>query len=126
MKTINFFKDQDPIIEIFEISVELNQGETLELPCKASGYPAPTISWYKTTQEINFDQNDDRISLSDDKSLIIKNVSELDEAEYSCRASNSKGKSDIKQTRVKVNGKILIFFTLSSTNPSMLFIFNFL
>ncbi|RNA30102.1 papilin isoform X1, partial [Brachionus plicatilis] len=95
--------DKDPLIEEFKISVELNEGETLELPCKASGYPTPTITWYKGTQEIAFDSSDDRISLSEDSSLIIKNVSELDEAEYSCRASNLKGRDDIKQSKVVVN-----------------------
>ncbi|CAF0945237.1 unnamed protein product, partial [Brachionus calyciflorus] len=93
--------DKDVVIEEFKISAVLNEGDTLELPCKASGYPIPTITWFKRTEEISFDS--ERIFLSKDNSLIIRNISERDEAVYSCRASNSKGQAVLKESSVTVN-----------------------
>jgi len=94
----------DPQIEDMPVSVELYKAGRLVLPCKVSGQPAPTISWFKDRHEITFEAFDDRLLLGQDGTLNVGNVSEADAGVYSCRAS-SLGKSVVKETRVVVKGK---------------------
>ena len=97
-----------PSIENFAESLEFNEGEKLVLSCVVSGHPKPTISWFKDHHEISFQAFDRKVFLGQNNSLIIFNLTDKDEAIYSCRAINSKG-SAVKETRIKVNGNDLEF-----------------
>ncbi len=97
-----------PIIEEFKDGASVFKGETLVLPCKVSGYPLPTVTWFKNHQEIQFKAQsaDERVrTASNNNSLIIADVSDEDEGIYSCRASNSFGKAVVKECNVIVKGK---------------------
>lgn len=98
--------DTDPIIEEFKHYIELNHGEKLILPCKVSGNPLPTVTWFKNHREISFDPYDvsSRVQLGQNNTLIINNISERDEAIYSCRASSRNGKAVVKESNVVIYG----------------------
>lgn len=74
------------------------------LSCKVSGYPIPVVSWFKNHHQITFDSNEKRVIISENNSLIILNVTEKDEAIYSCRASSPTGKAVVKECNVYVKG----------------------
>ena len=76
------------------------QGESLQLPCQAKGYPPPVITWYKTGNRIPYDR---RHHLSNG-TLVIKNVQKSDSGKYICKAVNSKGKRDSVSVYVSVVG----------------------
>ena len=100
-----------PSIEDFATSLEFNEGEKLVLSCLVSGHPKPAISWFKNHHEISFKAFDRKVLLGQNNSLIIFNLTDKDEAIYSCRASNSKG-SAVKETSIKVNGNYLEFVSI--------------
>ena len=103
---IYFLKiDQDPTIDEFSGHLDLESGTNLVLPCKTSGYPVPTVSWFKNHREISFNEShDSRIMLAANKSLLIFNITDKDQGVYSCRASNKNGKAVVKECNVNING----------------------
>lgn len=77
------------------------------LPCKVYGHPEPIVSWFKKYSEITADslQNSkNRIIIAQNNSLIIHNVTDTDEATYSCRATSGT-KAVVKEAIVTVFGK---------------------
>ncbi|XP_060592168.1 opioid-binding protein/cell adhesion molecule homolog [Ruditapes philippinarum] len=82
------------IKDISSRDVILKEGETLFLQCNATGFPQPTVKWYK----LQLGQKQD-IHRSGDV-LIIPNVTRQTAGTYECVAYN--GKSDSKKTRVIV------------------------
>lgn len=105
--TFDFTKDLVPIIEEFKDGASVFKGETLVLPCKVSGYPLPTVTWFRNHQEIQFktQSSTERVRTASNNSLIISDVSDEDEGIYSCRATNSFGKAVVKECNVIVKGK---------------------
>ena len=47
------FQYKEPIIDEFISYIEMNEGETLILPCRVNGYPKPTVSWFKNHHKID-------------------------------------------------------------------------
>ena len=85
----------------------------MNLPCIVSGYPKPTVSWFKKGVMIRTDDKQNkRINTDENHTLIIKNVNVEDEAIYSCRASHNNGKAVVKESIVKINGIFLFKFYL--------------
>ena len=76
------------------------EGDRLILPCKVTGYPVPNVVWFKNRHELALDKSDSRVVINDNNSLTIFNLTDKDEAVYSCRASNSKGKAVVKESTV--------------------------
>lgn len=61
------------------------KGTTVQMPCKASGSPAPTIKWLKDGHQMD---SRPRFDIRPDGSLIIQGVTEEDEGMYQCVADN--------------------------------------
>ena len=76
------------------------EGDKLILPCKVTGYPMPTVTWFKNRHEFTFDKTNSRVIMNENNSLVIFNLTDKDEAIYSCRASNNKGKAAVKESTV--------------------------
>uniref|UniRef100_A0A1W7RA30 Neuroplastin n=1 Tax=Hadrurus spadix TaxID=141984 RepID=A0A1W7RA30_9SCOR len=79
-------------IEPFPKSLNLVQGDTLRLQCRATGFPVPKITWQKGDEIIN--ATEERIQLKpNDKNLtdgmlIISDLDYEDRANYVCVADN--------------------------------------
>lgn len=61
--------------------MESRRGDTIILPCEASGYPTPTIQW-------TLNGNPIRRGIGEDNSLTISGFSLRDIGEYTCVADN--------------------------------------
>lgn len=64
--------------------------ETVELQCQGRGDPAPTITWQKNDQNIDF-ANNPRYFKKDTGSLQITTSQKSDSGKYLCVATNSQG-----------------------------------
>nr|XP_040563510.1 roundabout homolog 2-like [Lepeophtheirus salmonis] len=62
------------------------------LPCKASGAPEPTISWYKNQSPISIDDSS-RILVESSGTLVIDNLISSDTGLYTCTASSESGET---------------------------------
>ena len=68
-------------------------GATQHFECQVIGYPLPTVTWYKDDTEIT---RNPRYNITFDEdhgviTLVIRNVTAVDEGSYLCRAENSEG-----------------------------------
>ncbi|XP_020911953.1 hemicentin-1 [Exaiptasia diaphana] len=76
--------------------VELEKGKMLNLSCKATGNPKPTISWEK-----------DNNAIKNGSLLVIKNIRPSDDGKYTCMAKNTIGDDkitiDVKVLCKKIN-----------------------
>ncbi|XP_066994054.2 hemicentin-1 [Anabrus simplex] len=85
-----------PVMEEKTCVTEVEDGaESLLISCPAiEAYPPPTISWYKDGQYIDTRIRPSRaVSKDEDRSLEIKRVTEDDNGQYTCLASNVAGHS---------------------------------
>lgn len=86
-------------------------GEPLQLICRFSGIPRPTITWYKDDSEIVPEGNDSRMSLHDNNTILdIQFIKAEDEGKYKCVAANRIG-SITRETVLKItsNGTFISF-----------------
>ena len=86
------------------------QGEQLDLTCKVSGYPFPTVEWRKDNQEFN---TSTRIHItpyegSPTGKLTIYTLDFDDKGTYSCIASSPKFENETATAEmvIRVKGKI--------------------
>ncbi len=86
----------------------VNAGDTLTLRVRASGYPTPTLKWFRSEQEISITERN--ISILDDghggSVLTIRRVELKDAHLYRCVAANAAGEASTEGT-VTVEGKHL-------------------
>ncbi|KAM9350723.1 neural cell adhesion molecule L1.2 [Symphorus nematophorus] len=66
-------------------------GETVKLDCQADGIPPPIIGWTKNGIPLSETDKDSRHTLTESRSLILKDVNFGDTAIYQCQASNKHG-----------------------------------
>ncbi|TNM87116.1 hypothetical protein fugu_007346 [Takifugu bimaculatus] len=66
-------------------------GETVKLDCQADGIPSPTITWTVNGVPLSATSLEPRRSLTESRSLILKDVIFGDTAIYQCQASNKHG-----------------------------------
>ncbi|XP_034462827.1 roundabout homolog 1-like isoform X3 [Hippoglossus hippoglossus] len=75
-------------------SVVVLADESVEFPCVAQGDPVPTIRWRKDDSELP----KGRFEILEDHTLIIRQVTSLDEGSYTCVVENMVGKSETSAT----------------------------
>ena len=73
--------------------IVIEKGKNIELVCKVSAHPPPSVKWYQKGRELR-NSNDIHVSQSGDEfSLVIKNSKFSHAAEYTCKASNIVGEA---------------------------------
>ncbi|KAF5928137.1 hypothetical protein HPG69_011100 [Diceros bicornis minor] len=77
-----------PRVSIHTGSQRFSQGMEVRVSCSASGYPAPRISWNREGRAL---QEDSRIHVDAQGTLIIQGVAPEDAGNYSCQAANEVG-----------------------------------
>lgn len=76
------------------------------MKCKFAGLPRPTVVWYKDDVEITNDENDTRITLRDNNTVLdIRYIKMEDQGRYRCQASNRLG-TDTRETLLKITSNI--------------------
>ncbi|XP_067641974.1 protein sidekick isoform X2 [Eurosta solidaginis] len=81
-------------------------GAMVTLPCDVVGDPMPVVKWYKNAEPIV--THDEKYSMQDDNSLIIKRLTPKDAAMFQCLASNEAGeKSAYTWLRVKSSAPVM-------------------
>ena len=86
-------------------SVNLVEGDTLELECEPWGLPKPTVSWRRESVPLNL--SDPRITAGNDTKLVIESIEPEDRDYYYCVVTNRINETDFvaeKGTLVRVKG----------------------
>ena len=78
-------------------------GETVELRCKARGYPTPKVKWYLNDSLIDFESHPNFLTFDDGQSLrIAAVVAKKNEGKYTCKATSRAGQAVLHQVIQKV------------------------
>lgn len=86
---------------------EVMVSHRVELPCKATGYPAPKYRWLKDNSPLERDSRFRQLSTG----LLIENVRPSDAGSYVCEVWNSLGNAAmVGQLQVKRKSKSLSLF----------------
>ncbi|KAM9722140.1 hemicentin-2 isoform 3-T3 [Dama dama] len=80
-----------PQVSIHTRSQRFSQGMEVRVRCSASGYPAPRISWSREGRAL---QEDSRVRVDAQGTLIIQEVAPEDAGSYSCQAANEIGRDE--------------------------------
>ncbi|XP_052503745.1 LOW QUALITY PROTEIN: hemicentin-2 [Budorcas taxicolor] len=80
-----------PQVSIHTRSQSFSQGREVRIHCSASGYPAPHISWSREGRAL---QEDSRVRVDAQGTLIIQGVAPEDAGSYSCQAANEIGRDE--------------------------------
>ena len=81
-----------PIIEPWNLLISAFANGQAVLTCNSFGNPKPEIKWLKVTPYGNKAiKENNKTSLYDNGSLVIKDVDFTDKGQYFCRASNPLG-----------------------------------
>ncbi|XP_062868092.1 neural cell adhesion molecule 1a isoform X1 [Trichomycterus rosablanca] len=82
-----------------ELNATADIGQAVTLACYADGFPEPTVTWLRNNVVL---MADEKYSLNDDGSeLTIKDVTKVDEEDYTCIARNKAGEKQ-KEISLKV------------------------
>ena len=80
-----------------------DEGESIELRCKARGYPTPRVEWFLNDSAIDFQARPNFLTFDDGQSLrIAAVVAKKSEGKYTCKASSRAGESVLHQIIRKV------------------------
>jgi len=97
-------------------SVNLVEGNTLELECEPWGLPKPTVSWRRGSGALNW--SDPRIITMDNETkLVIESMAIDDRDDYYCVVTsviNETEHEGSKGTLVRVKGLFFFFFSVTS------------
>lgn len=88
--TINALSKRQAVSGSVGVTVQTFTATTLTLKCHTEGSPRPTVSWSKNGQPL---ESKDRVSISDDGTLTIKNTRAQDTGRYKCSAKNAIGET---------------------------------
>uniref|UniRef100_A0A3B5KVA1 Ig-like domain-containing protein n=1 Tax=Xiphophorus couchianus TaxID=32473 RepID=A0A3B5KVA1_9TELE len=71
-------------------------GETATIPCRTTGDPAPTVTWFSPSfiiipQNLGSGLSSQRVVAISDGTLEVSSAQKIDSGNYTCRASNSAG-----------------------------------
>ena len=82
--------DNEPVIE----------GQNVTLTCNASGFPAPTVYWVKTSNGDRFNETE----------LVFTNINRSEAGEYACVASNLCTSTEVVEVDVLCKFIAIVFF----------------
>ena len=81
---------------------KVREGDTIQLQCRATGYPKPTTSWMKDGKAL---ETGDRVRIYGNK-LVVTRASIDDSGIYTCRAGNGRQQAkDTTTVQVSIPGK---------------------
>ncbi|XP_005091399.3 limbic system-associated membrane protein [Aplysia californica] len=88
------------------LSVMVREGETIELVCNVTGFPTPTVTWYRihaglSKEERGGASGKEQIGMEGEV-LVIHNVSRYCDDRYQCLAFNGVPPADSREIRVHV------------------------
>ncbi|XP_067138853.1 cell adhesion molecule Dscam1-like [Centruroides vittatus] len=88
-----------PRITHSKSKIQVDKGQTVELPCAAQGYPVPTYTWYRVND--NYSRPPSRVQLSGritqlDGTLIVRQTNLNDNGKYICAVNNSNGQEKVE------------------------------
>ncbi|KAF0035898.1 hypothetical protein F2P81_011210 [Scophthalmus maximus] len=91
-----------PQVQVSPQNIEVHEGESLRLYCRASGSPAPKLTWLKNGGQIPPQARMDRTDIG---TLLIPNIKMSDSGTYMCVGSNSVGSNSapVKVTVLKAD-----------------------
>ncbi|XP_078144123.1 basement membrane-specific heparan sulfate proteoglycan core protein [Centroberyx gerrardi] len=91
-----------PQVQVSPQNIEVHEGDTLRLYCRASGSPTPKLTWLRNGGQIPSQARMDRTDIG---TLLIPNVKMSDSGTYMCVGSNSIGsnRSPIQVTVLKAD-----------------------
>lgn len=97
-----------PAIDEKDNNKNLVQGDNLELKCKVSGYPMPTVTWYKDGAQINTTTRIHTLEYEGAMGkLKIYSLEDEDEGNYKCVAENNVSPYNAThEMRVRVKDKL--------------------
>ena len=67
-------------------SITVEEGQNVSLPCKATGLPAPKVTWRKAFSKLPVKR-----SSIDNGNLSIRSITKADSGTYACSAKNVLG-----------------------------------
>lgn len=109
-KTIKVVVEYEPEIEVQEVFIHSQTGDSVELVCNVHAVPRPKVVWSKNNIEIN-DEDHANIEIKNmghKHTLSIDGVNKEDYGTYHCEAVNSLGKAK-QQLEISGNAKAAKF-----------------
>ena len=64
------------------------KGQTASFPCSATGDPAPSITWYKSSNPISSNVH---LNVLSNGTLVVNSVTEQESGWFTCHATNEAG-----------------------------------
>lgn len=104
-----------PIVEPLQ-SIEITEGDTANIMCKATGKPPPSYTWIKLSDNQDLSKADRFGVNKNTGTLIINRVEPNDHSEYKCVAENAAGKSE-QDVKISVLVKPKIYEFANITAP---------
>uniref|UniRef100_A0A3Q3IGR0 Heparan sulfate proteoglycan 2 n=1 Tax=Monopterus albus TaxID=43700 RepID=A0A3Q3IGR0_MONAL len=97
-----FVQSTQPQVQVSPQNIEVQEGDTLRLYCRASGSPTPKLTWLKNGGHLPPEAQTDRTDIG---TLLIPNIKVSDSGTYMCVGSNSIGSNSapIKVTVFKAD-----------------------
>ncbi len=97
---------------LMPIDTNVAAGDVAVLQClPPRGNPKPTVTWTKDGEDVfgsnsgGGRRNSDRISISDQGNLVIRDAAQSDAGEYECRAHNMVGSRSSEPANLRVFGE---------------------
>lgn len=90
------------------VTVQTFTGTSITLKCYTEGSPKPVASWSKNGQPL---ESKDRVSISGDGTLTIKNTRAQDTGRYKCSGKNAIGETS-EASSVYIRGKYQHIYVL--------------
>uniref|UniRef100_A0AAQ5ZDB4 Heparan sulfate proteoglycan 2 n=1 Tax=Amphiprion ocellaris TaxID=80972 RepID=A0AAQ5ZDB4_AMPOC len=91
-----------PQVQVSPQNIEVHEGDTLRLYCRASGSPTPKLTWLKNGGQIPPQARMDRTDIG---TLLIPNIKMSDSGTYMCVGSNSVGSNSAP---IKVSSALVL------------------
>ncbi|XP_028825658.1 neural cell adhesion molecule 1b isoform X8 [Denticeps clupeoides] len=103
-------------IRVSEVNSTADMGHSTMLACDPDGYPEPTVTWTRNSMLL---EAGEKYSFNDDGSeMIVRDVTKLDEGDYTCIAKNKAGEHE-EELSLRVFMKPNITYMENKTTTEM-------